>query len=172
MPNIIVNSHGGLVTSTPVRPAPFRVPAGKTVHFYIRDGGILPNQLAWRILNNLQEGIPINLPPGVILERFTAGMLCQNYYALPYATLDVNNGIFREEIGRRNQIIYKRILAGLDSQRWGAPIMNTVITERVLLPAVQGGNPYLRDVVTLSNIVNCPEATDVHWLACREHWLP
>ena len=169
MPSILVNSHGGRIVNPP-NPPQFVVPAGVTIHFYIQDGGILPNDEAWQILTALQN---FNPPAPNFYTAVAAGTACFDYYALPFGGLDIVNGIQVERPGRRGAAIFEAILGSGDGDSWGSPEGNTVTVERPVLPAVQGGPPYARDAVRLSNIAQYATNngfTDIHWIACREHW--
>ncbi|WP_299939668.1 putative adhesin [uncultured Microbulbifer sp.] len=167
MPRILVNCHGGRVVGPPINPPQFLVPAGVSIHFYIVDGGILPNNNGWNILNHRLQRLPGN-PAGI--TTIGPNLMCQDYYGVPYAALGVANGIQLEVAGRRGIPYFDTILAAGGGQNWANPAANTVQTQRVVLPAVQGGAPYARSVVSLSNIANCPGITDVDWISCREHW--
>ena len=168
MPRILVNCHGGRVVGPPANPAPFMVPAGVSVHFYVADGIILPNANAWPILNHRRQGAAGN-PAGT--TTVGPGVLCDDYYGVPYLGLGVSNGIQLERVGRRGMPIFETILvAAGNGERWGAPDAGTIQTQNVVLPAIGGGAPYARSVVTLSNIANCPGITDVDWISCREWW--
>lgn len=148
-------------------PPQFVVPAGVSIHFYIADGQLLPNDDGWNILNHRRMNQPGN-PPGIVTVG--PGGVCDDYFGVPYAGLDVANGIQLEIAGRRGAPYFDTILAAGGGQNWGSPAAHTIQTARVVLPAVLGGTPYARSVVTLSNIANCPGVTDVDWIACREHW--
>ena len=167
MPRILVNCHGGRVIGPPAHPAPFIVPLGVSIHFYIADGQLLPNPAGWNILNCRLQRLPGN-PAGIITSG--PGTLCNDYYGVPYAALGVANGIQLEIPGRRGMPYFDTILAAGGGQNWGLPSPGTIQTQRVVLPAVLGGAPYARSVVTLSNIANCPGITDVDWISCRERW--
>lgn len=138
------------------------------MYFYIQDGGILPNRIGWQILSHRLRFLPGN-PQGVVSHAFFAGATCQDYYGVPYGGLGVANGVQLEGTSRGTPI-FNNILSAGGGQNWGPPATGTVHTRRVMLPAVNGGTPYLRSVITLSDVVNCPGVTHVDWIACREHW--
>ena len=167
MPRILVNCHGGRVVGPPANPPPFVVPAGVSIHFYIADGAILPNNNGWTILNHRLNHLPGN-PAGII--TIGPGLMCPDYFGVPYAGLGVANGIQLERVGRRGIPYFDTILAAGAGQNWGVAATHMIQTQHVVLPAVMGGAPYDRSVVALSNIANCPAVTDVDWISCREFW--
>jgi hypothetical protein len=169
MARILVNCHGGRVVGPPGHPAQFTVPVGVSIHFYIHDGGILPNPVGWTVLNH-RLSFGIGNPPGIAVHTFGPGAICHDYYGVPYAGLGVANGVQLEGLGRGGVPRFDTILAAGGGQNWGLPTAGTIQTRRVVLPAVRGGMPYARSVVTLSDIAACPTVTDVDWIACREHW--
>ena len=166
MPRILVNCHGGCVVGPPAHPAAFVVPAGVSIHFYVADGAILPDNYGWDILNHRLQ-FQAGDPAGII--TIDPGQPCNNYYGVPYARIGVANGIQLQSVARGRDTFINILAAGA-GQNWGLLTPNTIQTQRVVLPAVLGGAPYERSVVTLSNIANCPGITDVDWISCREHW--
>ncbi|WP_425460071.1 putative adhesin [Exilibacterium tricleocarpae] len=168
MPRILVNCHGGRVVGPPANPPQFAVPAGVSIHFYVVDGLVLQDNNAWNILDHWLQRRPGN--PNALVATFTPGQMCQDYYGVPYVGLGVAGGIQREAVGRGGQPYFETILTVGSGQNWGSPTPGTIQTRQVVLPAVQGGAPYARSVVTLSNIANCPGVTDVDWISCRQYW--
>jgi len=69
--------------------------------------------------------------------------------------------------GRRGEHIFNPILETGPEQNWGNPVPNTIQVQRVLLPPVGDGQPYLRSVITLSSVADCPGVTNVDWISCR-----
>jgi hypothetical protein len=160
MPRILVNCHGGRTAATPV----FVLPAGVSVHFYIADGGILPNVTAWQVLDNRLRF----QAPGAAVTTLPGGQPCQDYYGVPYRGLGVADGLLLENAAGNG---FESVLSAGLGQNWGLCTPNTVQTRRLVLPSVRGGPAYERSVVALSDIVNCPGVTDVDWITCREVWL-
>jgi hypothetical protein len=160
---ILVNCHGGRVG---LNPPDFQVPMGKSVHFYCMDETTLDDAIAWQVLSHrmdFRQGDPAGI------QTVAGGQQCKDYYGVPYNKLQVVNGVQLEDLARGKRGFTPILESGKDFS-WGLPNANTIHLIRANLPAIRGGAAYDRDVIQLSDIVNCPGVTDIDWISCRELW--